>query len=387
MNLLKSSPAKNKYAAFAYLNTIPVVDNRVLLRSHFKEYEGMKAIATALLRQKMPVEIVWIINENMINHLRFLPRGVKYLMNGTDEALEALASARIWIDNTWRAHLLEKNIPKKKEQIYIQLWHGSAGIKRYCHERYDASASIVRAMQRDLNQVDIFLSASATESDFYRRVLAASDVREFGQPKHDIFYSPEQEYVKLQIKKRLGLPEDVKLLYYAPSPERWRSKKAVSPQVETILAALSKRFGGKWMMAARMHPLGLRKGYLPVHESLLNISDEPNEIDLLLAADACLSDYSSCVFDFLHTGKPCFLYAADYMDYAVRRGFNLSPSECPFPLATDMKQLIKHIESFDQDLYTTRLDAYRREHQYVAGGHAAERCADMIREMISPPTS
>ena len=55
-----------------------------------------------------------------------------------------------------------------------------------------------------------------------------------------------------------------------------------------------------------------------------------------MASDALLTDYSSVMFDYMATGKPCFLYVNDLEAYRGGQGIFISTCRsCPISLTED----------------------------------------------------
>ena len=57
------------------------------------------------------------------------------------------------------------------------------------------------------------------------------------------------------------------------------------------------------------------------------MSSHPHVEDLILVADALITDYSSIAFDFRRTNRPVYAYMPDLNQYEKERGFYLSALE------------------------------------------------------------
>ena len=104
----------------------------------------------------------------------------------------------------------------------------------------------------------------------------------------------------------------------------------------------------------------------------------PDVQELLAAADAMLTDYSSAIFDFILTGRPGFILAEDYDAYEQVRGFYYPLTETPFPLARTEEELLERIEEFEEENYQKKINAFLQEKGSVEDGKAAERVAELI---------
>ena len=105
--------------------------------------------------------------------------------------------------------------------------------------------------------------------------------------------------------------------------------------------------------------------------------------ELLSAADVFISDYSSCLWDFSLTMRPCFIFAPDFDIYSVRPGFESDYHQWPFPIAKSNKELNDNIFEFDNDIYSLKCQKYHNEYGSFEDGHASERIAQYVNDKLS----
>lgn len=375
-----SSKSKvNNAEEYAYMNNLPVEENKIAISAEYRDCGGAKLIAEEIIRRGLPYDVVWIANANILDHLDSFPSGIRMVMSGTLDALVEMATSKLWIDNKWRS----RKIKKKENQVYVQLWHGASGIKKYGQERHDASRGELEAMKRDLAQVDYFISDSVWETEFYKRALDVYRIEELGQPKNDILYSSEQEKITAYVKRKLHIGADRKIVYYVPALAVSRDEIAYTLDFAMLRSALSVRFGGDWIVLTRIHLSGRRNGLFPENADVMDVSDYANPHELMVAAEVCVSDYASYIFDYLHTRKPAFLFASDYESYARKRGLYLPLSETPFSVAENNEMLAHCIETFDIDEYRAKVDAFLKKRGSKSDGHAAQRVVNFIQQIMA----
>lgn len=106
-------------------------------------------------------------------------------------------------------------------------------------------------------------------------------------------------------------------------------------------------------MFVRLHPHNLKDAekFITYNDRVINASGYDVMQELLVAADILISDYSSCMFDFITKPKPCFIYATDRDKYKKERDYYFELEELPFPIAETSKQLEYNIAHFDNDDY------------------------------------
>ena len=148
--------------------------------------------------------------------------------------------------------------------------------------------------------------------------------------------------------------------------------------------SLEQRFLDEWIILVRMHPRmkAYAKKLIPQESYCVDVTEYPDIQELLAAADAVVTDYSSAVFDFLLTGKPAFIYAPDYQRYEKMRGLYYPLEDTPFPIASDNAELAADIASFDEEDYQKKAAAFLKQKGSVEDGDAAKRVAGLITDCI-----
>ena len=108
----------------------------------------------------------------------------------------------------------------------------------------------------------------------------------------------------------------------------------------------------------------------------------PDMQELLVASDMLVTDYSSCMFDFAITGKPCFLFATDVTDYIKDRNFYFPLQSLPFPQADNNPELLQLVERFDEQEYLKKRKEFFGRLAFREDGQASQRCAKWILEKL-----
>ncbi len=147
-----------------------------------------------------------------------------------------------------------------------------------------------------------------------------------------------------------------------------------------MCGALSKRFGGDWLILAKLHPnVADKAGELSLDPRyVVNASAYPDIQELYLACDALITDYSSVMFDYMNTGRPCFLYVNDLAAYKDDRNFYFDLDTLPFARAEDNDGLEEIILGFDGGAQRERTERFSRELGIKEDGTAAKQVADWL---------
>lgn len=359
---------------------LPVDKKKVVFSSYCgRGYsDNPKAIAQAMLDTGTDAKLVWLVKNE--KEAATLPEGIKPCPYDSVKKIWALATAGVWVDNCRKYARF-----KKKNQYFLQTWHGFP-LKRIEKDAEEALGSAyVRGAVRDSGHTDLLLSNSAFDTEVLRRCFwYDGEIAEYGSPRNDVFFNPGPEIFK-KVREVLSLPADQKLLLYAPTFRADHSMDAYGLDAKRLHDACCKRFGGNWSILVRLHPniAAQSKELFPYDGSVIvDATMYPDMQELLSASDILITDYSSSMFDFALSGKPCFLFAMDVEDYAKDRNFYFSLDDLPFSLAPGNDAMVQLVEGFDEENYNHKRKAFYEKLAFCEDGKASRRCARWIEEKL-----
>lgn len=364
-------------AARRLFRFLPINRRKVVFCSYYGSgySDSPKAIANALLASGEKLDLVWLLKEPYKADL--LPSGLRYASytNGLRRAWE-LCTAGFWVDNCRKGERC-----KRKNQYYLQTWHGFA-LKRIEADAAEVLDPVyIRGCKQDSKQCDLIVSGSTFMSSLYRNAFwYDGEIAEFGTPRNDVFFAPQPQLCR-KVRRQFELPESQRLVLYAPTFRADHSVDAYRLEAQGLLDACGRRFGGSWSLLIRLHPniASLSKELFPYDgKRILDATGYPDMQELLCACDMLLTDYSSCMFDFALSGKPCLRFALDVDAYRQDRGFYFPLDEIPFPLADSNDALQQAILCFDEAAYHTGWEAFASTNGFREDGQAANRCAQWI---------
>lgn len=357
---------------WAACRLLPVQRNKVVFSSFGGRGFGdnPKAIALALLEADPALDLVWLTRDMNID----LPAGIRSCRFGSPRAVMELSTAKVWVDNSrGGAHY------KKKKQFYLQTWHGFA-LKCIEASAKNLPAAYVSQAKADAKRTDLMVSGSDFMTEIYRRDFwYDGPVETFGSPRNDVFF--QQTDAAEQVREFFSLPRERKLLLYAPTFRDDGSRDAYALDAEGALRACQQRFGGIWSALLRLHPnaAGLSAGLFAYDgQRLIDATAYPDMARLLLAADLLVTDYSSSMFDYALSGKPCVQFAVDIEAYQNGRDFYYPLDRLPFPLARSNEELQTLLVNFDEKNYNERWQTFAEEKGFREDGNASKRCAEWI---------
>lgn len=374
-----------------YAKKIKVIDNQIFFYTFQGAYTcNPKYISDELIRRGADVKIVWgLKNPRSLPGSQHNSKNVAFIP-GIYEYYEAAMSSKILITNST---IGEKNhlIPIKKDQVLIETWHGSLGIKKFDPKAYKSSKDWPRAMARTGKMTSYCISNSAFEDDVYRDTFwnNQTQILRFGHPRNDILFGNNKLREKLHksVVEKFNLPKykDIHFVMYGPTFRDDHGFEPYDLDFDKTLDAFNKRFGGEWYMLLRYHPTVLKEEYLKnklQSERVVNLSDYPDIQELMLICDAGISDYSSWMFDYMLTRKPMFVLALDYDKYKDERTFYYPLESTPFPIAKTNDEMAKNVLEFDDEKYVKEVNKFIEEKGCVDDGHASERVVDLILKII-----
>lgn len=307
-----------------------------------------------------------------------VPEGARPVLHGSPEWLEAVATSRYLVNNT--------NFPpyfrKAPGQVYCQTWHGTP-LKRLAHDMPAGSIneSFLALYDREAAAWDFLLAAN----EFSAATLAEAfqyrgPVLRVGYPRNDrLVTATAQE--RQEIRARLGVEDpDQRLLLYGPT---WRAshRTALGQFAPVNHFAPAGGLPDGWRLAFRGHSHTHGAHVPAIAGGALDVTRHPDVTELLIAADALLTDYSSLMFDFTITGRPVLFLTPDLADYKGSRGFYFDfEAESPGPILTTAEEVVAALADLPGVVaaYRGRYESWRERFNAWEDGRAASRVVDAV---------
>lgn len=389
---------------------IPIKKNKISITT----FEGKggygcnpKYIVEELHRRDPNLEFVWIVND--MN--KPFPDYVRKVPNTLWSRNYHLATSHIWIDNYRKPY----GTTKRKGQFYLQTWHAGIGFKRIGLYRGDAFSRMAYLVSKnDSDMIDLTITDTAwTDAIYEKGLIYKGPLLRTGAPRCDTLLNPElRADIRTQLRNRLGLAEEAKILLFAPTYREADSSGRRSVYLERwginferTIQALSDRFGGDWALLIRLHPQiadeadNIPKESLPFE--IYDVSREDDMYEILSGVDALITDYSSTIFEASLADIPAFMYADDIDEFTHTRGglnFDFSDMEhgvytdtevtpsihvrFPYQIAQNNDELDLFIRSFDLNSYLSDVRQFEMEMGIETSAHASSHVADLVQRQI-----
>lgn len=375
-------PSKlNKYKQI--VGKLPI-DKRKIVFDNFsgKGYgENPKYIANELLREGKKTKLIWICNDI---HGAF-PQGIRPVYTYSLRAFYESATAKVWVCNTRGSRLTKK----RKDQIYLQTWHGSIGFKKI---EKDAELvlpnSYVLGAKEDGQIVDGIIADGKWQELLYKRAFWLNEnceILKVGSPRLDVFFN-KTDSIMLQnrIRKQIGIRNDTFVVLYAPTFRDGKSTAGYLSGFETLQEFFLKKYQSV-VFLIRFHPncVDLANDLYGFNtDSIRNVSHYPDVQELMLISDCLITDYSSTAYDFALLRKPVFLYISDFEDYVKDRGVYNDFYHQPFTISKTENELIDNMKNFDSMSYMQKLSDFFEKYPSFNSGNASAQSAKWILKKI-----
>lgn len=295
-----------------------------------------------------------------------------------------LATSKYWISNS----RMPLHLSKREGNIYIQTWHGTP-LKKLVFdmaEIHSADPNYKKIFYQQSRRWDYLLSPNQYSSEIFRRAFKfEKKMLEFGYPRNDILYNPNQEEYAKSIKTKLGIPLDKKVILYAPT---WRDDEYYGPgkykfQLKLNLEEMQEHLGEEYIILLRMHYfIANNIDTANVNGFAYNLSKYDDIAELYLISDLLITDYSSVFFDYANLQRPILFYTYDLEKYRdTLRGFYINIEEdVPGPLLKTTNEVINAIKNIDmiQEEYKDRYDKFYNRFCEWDDGKASEKVVNTI---------
>ncbi len=301
------------------------------------------------------------------------------------------ASSKYWIVNS----IMGEHIKKKKDQIYVQCWHGTPLKKlRNDIEVTGAVLNTVKEIRkrndRDSSRFDYFLSPSkyATEkfiSAFNLKNLGKENIIiEEGYPRNELLFTYTEDDVR-RIKEKFEIPENKKIIFYLPTfrDNQHTTGVGYTYNLGIDFGRLRENFADKYVILFSPHYFVSNKIDLSEYEGfVINVNRKMDDInELYIISDIIMTDYSSVFFDFANLKRPMLFYMYDLDDYQNNlRDFYLDLDELPGPIAKTQDELEANLENIDEisKQYEEKYKKFNQKFNYLDDKDATIRVINRI---------
>jgi len=353
-------------------NCFPIKQNKVFFFSYYgSQYGCSPKYITEYILKNCPgkeFDLVWAFNDiESKAHLQ----GFRKVKTMSVRFFYELCTSKVIITNFRTTEFFKK----RKGQYYIQTWHSSLRLKKI---EKDTESTLpkkyIKMAIEDSKKCDLLLSGCKMSTEIFKRAFwYDGKYFEHGTPRNDILFQ-NNTLLKEQIRRRLNISPNSKVVLYAPTFRKNNNLDVYNMDYEKAANNLSQKFGGKWTVLVKLHPhLMAKSNQLLSGCNVTDVTTYDDIQELLFISDVLITDYSSVMFDFALTRRPCFLYAPDIVDYINNdRQMYFDITRLPFPCSVNDNDLAKKIAGFDETEYKYQLEKFLDKIGSFEKGNACE---------------
>lgn len=320
------------------------------------------------------------------------------LMLGSCGAVEYIKNCRAMVKSIARARYVFINegstafscLPVRKETTVIQTWHGCGAFKRVGMSAYGNGKNVsggrlerrVFPMCRHMDFITISSPAVAWayEEAFDLHEGDGQRICPVGTSRTDVYFD-ESRVTRSAQRIRKAFPQSAgkKIILYAPT-FRGETNDPVMPD-RLDIDLLRRCLEDEYILLIKHHPVIKEKQIIPegCEDFAFDVSGLEAE-DLLMAADICISDYSSIVFDYSLLDRPMIFFVYDIEEYSDWRGLYYPFEDfCPGIMASTSEEVADAVLS-DKLYNAEKMRDFRSLHMSACDGHATERIIALMDE-------
>ena len=377
----------------------PIEEKTVIFESFMgrKYADSPKAIYEYMVNSEeyKDYKFIWFFRERCVEEYLYLEKNgrTSLMLWGSPEYYKNYATAKYWITNS----RMPLAIVPREEQVYVQCWHGTP-LKRLgfdveveANDARNNAKEVMEIYESDARRYKYMVSPSSfcTEkfkSAFNLEAIGKGDIIiEEGYPRNDEIVNHTTEKVE-EIKKKLGIAPDKKVVLYAPT---WRENQHVRGVGYTYEAPIdfkqmNEKLGDDYVVLFRAHYFIANAFDFGEYEGFVyDVCEYPDINDLYIISDVLITDYSSVFFDYGILKRPVVFYMYDLKYYKDElRGFYIDLSELPGPIVEtqeDLEDKLANVEVWSASPeYQKKYEEFTNKFTYLDDGHATERVVKAI---------
>lgn len=328
------------------------------------------------------LNLIWVLSSNVVS-----PTDIKYVRKNSFSYFYLLSTVKFYVTNTG----IPTFLPIRKSQIFINTWHGGGAYKKcgVCDPQ-TADKNSYKLAKQAADRTTYFLSSSKAFTQIMSpsKLIPYSRFINTGMPRNDMFFHKEEvERYSALVNKNLGISTDTFIVLYAPTYRNKESNPSFNfiLDIPSLTESIKRRFRcAKVVVLFRCHYF-LTQSFLTNNKAdyqLMNVSTYPNMQELLCRANMLISDYSSCIWDYSFTYRPCILFTPDLDNFQNERDFYIPIKKWGFPIARNNSELNEAIELFDETLFKQAMINHHQQLGSYEQGTAAQQVSSLIMDKI-----
>ncbi len=276
----------------------------------------------------------------------------------------------------------------RKETVTIQTWHGCGAFKKFGISLADKN---VGGSEEDYIKYPVYrnndyIAVSSPEVIWaFKEAMSITEndtrkVVPVGTSRTDVYF--DESIVKGgrdELERIVPKAAGKKVILYAPTFRGQPSGGVIPDRLD--IEELREKISDDYILVIKHHPLGLNEQIIPEScaDFAFDITKKASIETALMAADICITDYSSLAFEYSLLERPMIFFAYDIDSYVDERGFYYPFEEfCPGPIVKTTDEVAQAINASEHsDL--EKIKAFKEKFMASCDGHATERIVEIIK--------
>ncbi len=277
-------------------------------------------------------------------------------------------------------------LPIRKKTVVTQLWHACGAFKKFglstAEKKFGDDAKTLEKYPFHGNYTHMTVSAPEVVWAYEEamNLKGSGVVKPLGIARTDVFFDKTAEQAAREhLYEIFPQAKGKRVILYAPT-FRGHVAGAKSPN-EIDIPRFCKALSKDCVLLFKLHPFVKKKTEIPPECGgfAKDVTEDMEIEELLLAADCCITDYSSLVFEYALLDRPMLFYAYDLDDYYDWRGFYYPYEDfVPGPILKTQDALLDALRALPSGFDRERMRAFRDKYMSACDGHATERILECV---------
>ena len=277
---------------------------------------------------------------------------------------------------------LLSHVPIRPQTKVVQLWHGCGAFKKFgrstAEKEFGASGDYMDTHPFHSHYSLVTVSSPEVVWAYEEAMDYSHDsgvVQPTGVSRTDVFFDEAfLEKAKQAVRSAVPQTKGKQVILYAPT-FRGEIMDAFAPD-KLDLSALCHALSDRYVLLMKQHPHVKHRPAIPAdcENFAFDVTDTLSIETLLCAADVCISDYSSLVFEYSLFERPMLFFAYDLEDYFDVRGFYYDyDAFTPGPILRTSDEVLDALAHLEEQFDKRRVRAFKERFMSACDGKATQR--------------
>ncbi|SJZ87989.1 CDP-glycerol glycerophosphotransferase, TagB/SpsB family [Pilibacter termitis] len=295
-----------------------------------------------------------------------------------------LATSKVIVVDDYQQAIFE--VPYRKEQEIVQLWHATGAFKTFGFSRLGKAHGPSLHSKGNRVYTHAFVSSDFVKP-FYAEAfgILENKVISLGVARDDDFFDELRlQAQKEKVQKEIPAINGKRVVLIAPTFRGDLTTEVYYPTESVLNFEQLYEYGeaNNTIFLLKLHPYIAEKPIIPApfNERVIDCSNYREVNDLLVVADLLVTDYSSVVFNYATFERPMIFYAYDLEEYVSERDFYVNFEDfTPGEIVRNMDELLRALSVSEMNLVKVR--EFKNKYYEHQDNEASKRIAEFVLEL------